>query len=144
MQARNIDFEIPLTREQWQQLGEAANLRADYGVLRWAPAEFDVIRVSAHTDDAPTGWEDVAARGDLAFAGDREVARLVYNDGRPYAHLAPERELPMPGGGEPSDGAMMRSLERWVRDTWHGLLRDSGIHDDRGALPADEPNPPHR
>ncbi len=144
MPHRNIDFEIPLTREQWHQLGESANLREDYGVLRWAPAEFDVIRVSAHTDDAPLGWEGVAARPDLRVAGDVEVAQFVYNDGRPFARLAPTRELPVPGNGTPSDAAMMNSLERWVRDKWHGLMRDSGIHYDRAALPLDEPNPPHK
>lgn len=143
MQSRNIDFEIPLTREQWQQLGEAANLREDYGVLRWAPAEFDVIRVSAHSDDAPTGWEDEATPLDRRVGDDREVARLVYNDGRPYARLD-AHVLATPGQGAPTDAAMSASLERWVRDKWHGLLRDSGIHYDRGALPADEPNPPHR
>lgn len=144
MQPRNIDFEIPLTREQWQQLGEAANLREDYGVLRWAPAEFDVIRVSAHSDDAPVGWENAATPPvATAAAADREVARLVYNDGRPYARLK-GRVLAVPGQGTPTDAAMSASLERWVRDKWHGLMRASGIHYDRGALPADEPNPPHR
>lgn len=142
MEHRNLDFEIPLTREQWQQLGESANLREDFGVLRWAPADFDVIRVSAHTDDAPAGWEGAATPVDLRVADDREVARFVYNDGRPYARLDPERVLPTPGGGTPGDRALDTSLERWVRDKWHGLLRDSGIHYDRGALPADEPNPP--
>jgi hypothetical protein len=37
---------------------------------------------------------------------------------------------------------MSNSLERWVRDKWHALLADAGIRGDRGALPADEPNPP--
>lgn len=141
MRTRNLDFEIPLTREQWQQLGESANLREDYGVLRWAPAEFDAIHVSAHTDDAPAGWDDEASRTDVSVGDDREVARFVYNDGRPYARLA-ARVLATPGQGTPSEAAMSTALERWVRDKWHGLLRDSGIHYDRGALPADEPNPP--
>jgi hypothetical protein len=141
MQARNLDFEIPLTREQWQQLGETANQREDYGVLRWAPAEFDVIRISAHSDDAPLGWEYEATPRDVTVGDDREVARFVYNDGRPFARLD-GRVLATPGPGTPTDAAMSNSLERWVRDKWHMLLRDSGIHYDRGALPADEPNPP--
>ena len=140
MQPRNLDFEIPLTREQWQQLGESANLREDYGVLRWAPVEFDLIRVAAHTDDAPLGWAGEATAAANAI-DDREVARFVYNDGRPYARLD-GRVLATPGQGTPTDAAQSASLERWVRDKWHGLLRESGIHYDRGALPADEPNPP--
>lgn len=146
MNPRNIDFEIPLTREQWQQLGEAANLRADYGVLRWAPANFDVIRVSAHTDDRPPGWDGIAtAVAERRVADDREVARFIYNDGRPFAHLEPP-EQPAVGAGltQAGDAALDASLERWVRGKWHALLRDSGIHYDRGALPPDEPNPPHR
>ena len=141
METRNLDFEIPLTREQWQQLGESANQREDFGVLRWAPAEFDVIHLSAHTDDAPAGWGGEATPSNLTVGDDREVARFVYNDGRPYARLD-GRVLAAPGRGTPTDAAQSASLERWVRDKWHGLLRDSGIHYDRGALPAEEPNPP--
>lgn len=55
MDSSTLDFGIPLTREQWRHLGGSANQREDYGIVRWAPAEFDVIRVSAHTDDAPAG-----------------------------------------------------------------------------------------
>ena len=143
MERRNLDLGVPLTREQWQQLGEAANLREDYGVLRWAPAEFDVIHVSAHADDAPEGWEGVATPADLRVADDREVAQFVYNDGRPFARLEPGPVLATPGARSPLDRAMMASLERWVRDKWRGLMRDSGIHYDRMALPLDEPNPPY-
>lgn len=141
MDRRNLDFEIPLTREQWQQLGEAANLREDYGVLRWAPAEFDVIRLSLHTDDAPRGWAGVATNVRSA-ADDREVARFVYNDGRPYAHLEPPAEPAPPAITGAQDHAMDVALERWVRDKWHELLRDSGLHYESGALPTEEPNPP--
>jgi len=141
MNRRNLDFEIPLTREQWQQLGEAADLREDFGVLRWAPSEFAVIRVSAHTDDAPKGWTDLATRIDFA-ADDREVARFVYNDGRPYAQLEPPAESASPAITSAQDHALDVALERWVRDKWHGLLRDAGLHDDAGVLPIEEPNPP--
>lgn len=141
MQPRNLDFEVPLTREQWQQLGETANQREDFGVLRWATADFDVIRVSAHTDDRPDGWDDLATRADFA-ADDREVARFVYNDGRPYARLEPPLEPAPPAITSVQDRALDTSLERWVRDKWRGLMRDSGIHYDAGALPNVEPNPP--
>src|SRR4051812_28805004 len=73
MTHRNLDFEIPLTREQWEQLGESADMRPDYGVLRWAPAEFDVIRVSMREDELPRGWLPAVPRAD-AIVADREVA----------------------------------------------------------------------
>lgn len=141
MERRNLDFEIPLTREQWVQLGESANLRPDYGVMRWAPADFDVIHLSIREDDVPEGWQAAAPPADDRVApADREVARFVYNDGRPYAQLEPPANVPADRPG--NEAAMEVRLERWVRAKWHELMRDSGIHYDRGALPADEPNPP--
>jgi hypothetical protein len=82
MERRNLDFEIPLTREQWDQLGQAANFRPDYGVLRWSPSEPDVIQLSVREDDRPTGWDVIAPPVDDLPPEDREVARFVYNDGR--------------------------------------------------------------
>ena len=142
MQPRNLDFEIPLTREQWQQLGDSANLRPDYGVLRWDPAEFDVIRVAMREDEHPTGFADVVPRQDAVIADDVVVARFVYNDGRPYAHLEPPPNVVVPAVTADQERALEVQLERWVRDKWRGLLRDSGIKADRGALPDREPNPP--
>src|SRR5215216_2276302 len=78
MSRRTLDLGIPLTREQWEQLGQAANMRPDSGVLRWAPAEFDVIRVAIREDDAPAGWQAAAPRAD-ASVSDREVARFRWN-----------------------------------------------------------------
>ncbi|GJG88303.1 hypothetical protein tb265_34840 [Gemmatimonadetes bacterium T265] len=141
MNNHNLDFEIPLTREQWQQLGEAANLREDFGVLRWATSDFDVIRVSVHADDAPAGWDGIATRTEFA-ADDREVARFVYNDGRPYARVEPPAEPAPPAITAAEDRALDVALDRWVRDKWHGLLRESGLHYESGALPTEEPNPP--
>ncbi|MFL5576874.1 MAG: hypothetical protein ACJ79S_12980 [Gemmatimonadaceae bacterium] len=141
MERRNLDFEVPLTREQWEQLGQSANFRPDFGVMRWAPAEFDVIRVSVREDDAPEGWGDAAPPADDRVAPtDREVARFVYNDGRPFAQVEPPANVP---AARPEDRRKLQvHLERWVRAKWHELMRDAGIHYDRGALPADEPNPP--
>jgi hypothetical protein len=141
MERRNLDFEVPLTREQWEQLGQSANFRPDYGVMRWAPAEFDVIRLSVREDDAPEGWYAAAPPADDRFApSDREVARFVYNDGRPFAQVDSPPNVPT---DRPEDRREMEvRLDRWVRAKWHELMRDSGIHYDRGALPAEEPNPP--
>ena len=142
MERRNLDFEIPLTREQWEQLGQSANFRPDYGVLRWAPAEFDAIHVSVREGDAPAGWEGLVPTDNDVPPDDREVARVVYNDGRPYAQLAPPPQPTPPAVPRAESEALDLHLERWVRAKWHELLRDSGLHYDRGALPATEPNPP--
>jgi hypothetical protein len=142
MTHRNLDFEIPLTREQWEQLGESADMRPDYGVLRWAPAEFDVIRVSMREDELPRGWLPAVPRAD-AIVADREVARFRWNDGRPYAELEIPNAPAPPAITAAEREVLEQRLERWVRERWHLLLRESGIHYDRGALPADEPNPPH-
>jgi len=140
VQRRNLDFEIPLTSEQWAQLGESANARPDFGVLRWAPAERDVIRVALRADDAPRGWDAVAPPDGHVAPSDREVARFVYNDGRPYARLTPPDGLAPPALRPDEARALEVELERWVRGKWHELLRDAGIHGDRGALPPEEPN----
>jgi hypothetical protein len=144
MQRRNIDFEIPLTRELWDQLGQAANLRPDFGVMRWSPAEPDFIQLSIREDDRPDGWDTITPPLDDMAPEDREVARFVYNDGRPYARLEPPSQPTPPADLPHDDQRLEQSLERWVRSKWHEMLRDSGIHYDRGALPAAEPNPPTR
>jgi hypothetical protein len=144
MHHRNLDFEIPLTREQWEQLGRSANFRPDYGVLRWTPSEFEVISLSIRDTDAPEGWEGVVPRDDGVPPGDREVARFVYNDGRPFAQLEPPDQPEPPAVSADESRSLEEHLERWVRGKWHELLADSGIHFDRGALPPDEPRAPHR
>lgn len=144
MERRNLDFQIPLTREQWDQIGQAANFRPDYGVLRWAPAEFDVIHVAVREDDMPEGWDDITPTDDGIPPDDREVARFVYNDGRPYAQLDPPPQPEPPAVAPQEDHLLQVHLEQWVRGKWHELLRESGIHYDRGALPPTEPNPPFK
>ena len=142
MQRRNIDFEIPLTPEQWAQLGDSANARPDFGVLRWLPEERDVIHVALRADDAPDGWRPMAPPVDGAGPSDREVARFVYNDGRPFAQLTPPDGLAPPAVSPGEARALEIGLERWVREKWHTLMREAGIHDDPGALPTEEPNAP--
>ena len=143
MTHRNLDLGTPLTREQWEQLGHAADMRPDYGVLRWTPAEFEVIRVAMREDELPDGWQPAVPRAD-APVSDREVARFRWNDGRPYAELdLPDAPLP-PAITAVERDAMELELERWVRQRWHALLRESGIPYDGGAILAEEPNPSHR
>ena len=138
MARRNLDFGISLTRAQWEQLCRSANLRPDYGVFRWAPAEFDVIRVAMTEDERADDWAGAVPPAD-AHASDREVARFRWNDGRPYAEVEAPDAPPPPVVSAAVHEATERQLERWLREQWHLLLRQAGLTDDRGAIPADEP-----
>jgi hypothetical protein len=142
MEHRNLDFGIPLTREQWDQLGQSANFRPDYGVMRWTPAEPDVIQISIREAERPQGWDAIAPPDDGRPPDDREVAQFVYNDGRPFARIEPPEEPKPPAITAEQDRELQVALERWVRAKWHELLRESGIHYDSGSIPAVEPNPP--
>jgi hypothetical protein len=138
MERRNIDLGVPLTRDQWRQIGEAADFQADEGVLQWTPGEFDVIHVSLRANDAPKGWQDIAP-ADVVRQYDGEVARLVYNDGRPMAHLTPPLQPAPPAVLPQEDQALQVALERWVRGKWHMLMRAAGLHNNIGAIPTEEP-----
>lgn len=105
-------------------------------------AEWDVIHVAVREGDAPAGWAGLTPAVDDIPPEDREVARFVYNDGRPYAQLEPPAAPTTPAILPQQEEQMEVGLERWVREKWHYLLRNSGLHHDSGALPAEEPNPP--
>jgi hypothetical protein len=139
MERRNLDLGVPLTREQWRQVGEAADFQADDGVLQWAPREFEVIHVSVREADAPKGWGDIPPRGDARHS-EREIARFVYNDGRPMAHLTPPAQPAPPAVSPQQDAGMQVELERWVRSKWRTLMEAAGLHDNIGAIPTSEPN----
>ena len=140
MARRNLDLGIPLTREQWEQLGRSAESRPDFGVLRWTPAEFDLIHVAMREDEAPVGWGSVVPRAD-APVSDREVARFRWNEGRPFAAIdAPSAPMP-PIVTASERQALEAALERWVRRRWQLLLRESGVRYER-ALTADEASAP--
>jgi hypothetical protein len=139
MERRNLDLGVPLTREQWLQIGEAADFQADGGVLEWTPGDFDIIHVSIREEDAPKGWQDVAP-GRTARTNEREVARFVYNDGRPMAQLSPPTQLEPPAVMPPQEQKMEVELERWVRGKWHTLMQAAGLHDNVGAIPDREPD----
>ena len=144
MQRQNLDLGVPLTREQWEQVGSAADFIPDDGVLFWTPGEFEVIRVITKDSDAPESWRRYAEAATPPGVPEREVARLVYNDGRPYAQLHPPSAPAFPAVRAADEHEMQVDLERWVRAKWHLLLEQAGIRHNPGALPADEPNPPHR
>ena len=138
MTRHNLDFEIALTREQWEQLGQSADERPDFGVLRWAPAEFEVIHVAMREDELPKGWRSAVPRAD-ARVSDREVARFRWNDGRPFAEVDPPDAPEPPAVTAAERTALERRLDHWVRERWHILLRESGIAYDRGAISLEEP-----
>ena len=140
MEPRNLDFGIPLTRDQWLQLGEGANARPDGGVLQWTPADFDVIRVSIRASDAPPGWADVAPP-ERARRHDREVAQFVYNDGRPYAAVDRVEHPEPPAISAEEHHDLDLELCRWVRAKWHQLLSDSGLKWERSGGLLTEPEP---
>jgi len=139
MERRNLDLGIPLTREQWLQVGAAADFQPDDGVLEWTPSEFDVIHVSVRAADAPDGWSDIAPRA-AGRNDEREVARFVYNEGRPMAQLTPPQQPEPPAVQASQDAELDVKLERWVRTKWHCLMEAAGLHDNAGAIPEKEPN----
>ncbi len=140
MERHNLDLGVPLTSDQWRQVGEAADFQADDGVLEWTPGEFDTIHVSIRPNDAPRGWDALKPRTQTPRV-DHEVARFVYNDGRPMAQLTPPDEPAPPAVTAAQDHEMAIELERWVRDKWHCLMEAAGLHDNPGAIPEKEPRP---
>ena len=67
-----------------------------------------------------------------------EIARFVFNDGRPYARMEAPPTLEEPSITDAQEDAAEAGEERFVRDRWHYLLRESGIHYERGHVPVDE------
>lgn len=136
MEERNLDFGIELTSDQWAELGRAAHaLGADEAGFAWDEDRFDEIRVLLRDDDAPNLWRDWVSSDRTYGGAKREVAQFRFNGGRPFA------ELELPGFAEPpvvsedEERAMQRELETWIRGKWRELLRNSGLHFDRGHLP---------
>jgi hypothetical protein len=60
------------------------------------------------------------------------VARFHFNDGRPYAEIEADGVVEEPVYTEEEARTMQSELERWVRGKWHELLRESGVHYERG------------
>ena len=136
MQRRNLDFEIPVSRDQWEQLGRTAAARSPDGSgYRWQKGDFEVIHVFARDEDAPAPLQRHVTEEHRYGFSDVEVARFVFNDGRPYAELQPPDAPDEPILTEAQEQGMRREIERWVRGKWHGLLEHSGLHYERGHIP---------
>jgi hypothetical protein len=54
--------------------------------------------------------------------------RFVFNDGRPYAELEPPLQPREPAIMPQRDRADERELEGWVRNRWHDLVCQAGLH----------------
>ena len=127
MKRRNIDFEVSITREQWDQLGRTAADLPDYGVLQWSPERPETIEVCARNEDAPSGFQDIVSSRNPYGNGPQPVAEFVYNDGRPYAELEPPAAFEQPVVTRQQEQALDAELQRWVRNKWHRLVDEAGV-----------------
>lgn len=138
MRERNLDFEIPLTREQWDQAGRRAQaLGPEDAGLEWSERDAERIHVYLRDEDTPPLWRDHVSDDDRYGASRREIAQFVFNGGRPYAHLEAPAVADEPTITDQVERAMEVEAEQWVRGRWHTLMRESGLHYDRGHLPED-------
>lgn len=144
MEERNLDFEIPVTRDQWAQLGQtAARLGPGDAGFAWREEEQDRIHVYLRNEEAQGAglWKDYLSDEGSYGRSEMEVAQFVYNDGRPYAHVEAPVEAQEPVVTGPEKAAMQQGLEEFVREKWELLLRESGLHYTRGHVPTDLPQP---
>lgn len=136
MQERNVDFEIPLTRDQWDQLGRrAADLGPGDGGFGWQEQDPERIHVYLRDEDATGVWERYVSGEETYGGSEREVAQFVFNGGRPFARLEPPSTAEKPAITDAEEQGMEVGLERWVRGKWDVLMRESGLHYDRGHIP---------
>jgi len=136
MEIRNLDFDIVVTPEQWEQLGRTAAATARDGAgFAWDERNPDEIRVLFREGDVPPRWQDTVSTGDVYGATEQTGARFIFNDGRPYARIEPPYMPAEPVITEEEQEAMRLELERWVRGKWHELMRISGLHYTPGHIP---------
>lgn len=135
MEPRNLDFEIELTEDQWDDiLRRAEVLGAEEGGFARPDHNPGEIRVFLRPEDAPPLWRNYVGADDTYGVRNREVAQFRFNGGRPYAHIDSSYVV-APVFTEEEESAMQAELESWVRGRWHDLLREAGLHYDRGHLP---------
>lgn len=134
MQERNLDLDLPLRREQWNQIGErAAALEQDDGQFEWA-ADRERITVYLSNDEARGLWRDLASEPQTYGGAQVEIAEFVFNDGRPYADLKVPPTWKPPAILPQEEAALDAQLERIVREKWHRLLEESGLHFEFGHV----------
>lgn len=136
MEQRNLDFDIDMTREQWLELGRTADTRGPTrSGFAWAPDRFDEIHVFLRDADAPSLWRNFVSDAESYGAEEREIAQFRFNGGRPYAELHLPESLEEPVVSVQEQETMREELDGWIRNKWHELVRDSGLHYDRGHIP---------
>ncbi|HET7322471.1 MAG TPA: hypothetical protein VFI96_08265 [Longimicrobiaceae bacterium] len=136
MQERNIDFDIPMTHDQWNELGRNARALEPSG-FRWSESEPDRIHVLLRDEEARGLWDRFVSDEDRYGAHERELAEFVFNDGRPFAHLRAPAAAEEPSVTDGEEQAMEAGQERWARQKWDYLMEKSGIHFERGHVPPD-------
>lgn len=86
-------------------------------------------------EDATGIWRNYVSDDQAYGSAKLEVAQFIFNDGRPYGHIEPPVSADEPAITDRDEQAMQTELERWVRGRWHELLRESGLHYERGHIP---------
>ncbi|HWV58616.1 MAG TPA: hypothetical protein VNZ57_14265 [Longimicrobiales bacterium] len=132
MEERDLDLDVPVTPEQWEILARTAEAIGDERGFRTDRNDPPAIHVHLTAERAPSRWRDWISPRDRYGEPERHAARFEFNDGRPVARvdpwIAPEPPAVLPQEVD----VMQQDLERWVRNRWHELLEESGIHYVRG------------
>lgn len=136
MDERNVDFDLPVSRDQWEQIGRRAQALRPSG-FEWRDGEPDRIHLYLRDEEARGLWERMVSDEGRYGAHEIEVAQFVFNDGRPYAHLEASPFIEEPAVLPQEEDAMEVGQERFVREKWHRLLEESGLHSDFGNIPRD-------
>ena len=98
MRRHNLDFDVPITPDEWEQLGRTAIARGGPpGGLSWDGDGVGDIAVFARVGDAPTLLREAVEPPGRLGPHEREVARFVYTDGRPYAAVEAVPQPTAPG-----------------------------------------------
>lgn len=133
MEQRGLDFEVEMSAAQWDELARRAETLAEQGgTFACAADEGNDIQLFLRPGDAPPLWRDFVGDGESYGADRREVARFHFNGGRPYAEIEADGVVEEPVYTAQEAQTMQSELERWVRGKWHELLRESGVHFERG------------
>lgn len=137
MEERDLDFEITLLPEHWEELGRTAAALSDgAGGFAWSESSPDEIRVFMREEEAPPLWRDYLVGEEGTYGPhEREVARFYFNDGRPFGRIVLPDGVAEPAFRTQETEAMQLELERWVRERWHQLMRDAGVHYEPGHIP---------
>ena len=142
MRERRLDLGVPVTEEQWEQLGRTAKARGGRAAgFEWKGDEFGEIHLFARDADSPAALRSHLEPDDRYGRHELPIATFLYNGGRPYADVRSLSEPDEPGTTNDREHAMQREINGWVRNRWHDLLRDSGVHYVRGHGAGDELRP---